>query len=481
MLSQGRRFFLLCLLGILLFGQVDDLSARTYGISIVRITEITNKDTGVVTREASIPGGTIDEDVTLDGTVTLSGTVTIAKGVTLTLKPGTRVYGDSGSVLFVDGNLQAVGTKENPIVFTSAQPAPQAGDWGGINFDSGSTGKLEYVTVEYAGSDYYRRGTTSILNVGVYIDDSSPVLNHVRVQHIADSTDSSPEAYGIYITGSASPTVTNSVVSDTSDHGIYLYGSGSPVLTNNVVGNEGEKAGVAIRGTIAQDLTLDGEVTLAGSVTVVEGVTLTLLPGATVYGTGNSVLYVDGNLQAVGTEENPILFTSASAEPETGDWEGIHFYPNSTGMLEYTTVEYAGAKGYRRGSTASLNVGVYINDSSPVLNHVRVRHIGDSTDSSREAYGIYIVGSASPTITNSVVSDTTDHGIYLSGTGAPVLANNAVGNEGEKDGVAIEGTIAQDLTLDGEVTLAGSVTVAEGVTLTLQPGTIVFGDSNSSF
>jgi hypothetical protein len=65
----------------------------------------------------------------------LRGAVFVRSGATLNIGPGTRVIGESGSVgtLIVErgGRLNAVGTAQAPIVFTSDQPIGQRGrgDW----------------------------------------------------------------------------------------------------------------------------------------------------------------------------------------------------------------------------------------------------------------------------------------------------------------------------------------------------------------
>jgi hypothetical protein len=62
--------------------------------------------------------------------------VFIKDGATLTIEPGTVIKGEQGSVLVVTrgSKLEAAGTVEKPIMFTSAQPDGQKtpGFWGGI-------------------------------------------------------------------------------------------------------------------------------------------------------------------------------------------------------------------------------------------------------------------------------------------------------------------------------------------------------------
>lgn len=99
----------------------------------------------------------------------LSGsTMTIAKqgaapGVaTLTIEPGVTLRVKKGGVIHVQtstgssparGALVAQGTAASPIVFTSAEATPAAGDWLGIYYGllPSAANKLDHVRVEYAG------------------------------------------------------------------------------------------------------------------------------------------------------------------------------------------------------------------------------------------------------------------------------------------------------------------------------------------
>ena len=72
------------------------------------------------------------------GTYNLYGWIYIMNGAKLTIEPGTVIKGDKNTkaALIVEpgGQLIAKGTKEEPIVFTSAQAKGQRrpGDWGGL-------------------------------------------------------------------------------------------------------------------------------------------------------------------------------------------------------------------------------------------------------------------------------------------------------------------------------------------------------------
>jgi len=116
----------------------------------------------------------------------LRGAVFVNEGATLNIQAGTRVIGEAGSVgtLIVrrGGILNALGTRDQPIVFTSDQPVGSRarGDWGGIiingrapvnipggegvgEADTGvyggdnpndNSGSMRYVRVEFAGTEF---------------------------------------------------------------------------------------------------------------------------------------------------------------------------------------------------------------------------------------------------------------------------------------------------------------------------------------
>lgn len=120
---------------------------------------------------------------TKENTYVLENIVSIPPSVTLTIEPGTKILGERNSALVArsGGRIIAKGTREEPIVFTSAKPEGErlAGDWGGVavlgkakvnrdNFqlniftdeidalvggddDSWDCGTFEYVRIEFAG------------------------------------------------------------------------------------------------------------------------------------------------------------------------------------------------------------------------------------------------------------------------------------------------------------------------------------------
>jgi hypothetical protein len=112
---------------------------------------------------------------------------------------------------------------------------------------------------------------------------------------------------------------------------------------------------------------------VVGNTLVQEGVTLTIEPGVTVKFENDMALQIDGELIAIGTEDNRITFTSANGNPLPDDWMSITFSNTSTDavfeaggnwvggcILENCIVEYAGAGDYTTGAVTIDNCLPYI-------------------------------------------------------------------------------------------------------------------------
>lgn len=129
-----------------------------------------------------------------DTAYTLSGFIHVGNGATLTIQPGTIIKGDfavlGSSLLIMRGaKIQAVGTVDAPIVFTSSRAVGQRqpGDWGGlIIVGNAISNRSGVVNVEGTGTD----GTAIVggrnypvqYNGGATQTDNSGTLAYVRVE-----------------------------------------------------------------------------------------------------------------------------------------------------------------------------------------------------------------------------------------------------------------------------------------------------------
>ena len=198
-----------------------------------------------------IRGGTVTANSTWDQvgvTYVVANDVTVDWNTTLTLAPGliVKFIGDGpGSTscgdtrnqrnLFVKGTLIAEGISSNPIYFTSLRDdtvggdtnndgvdsVPAAGNWGRIEFFSGSSGSsLSNAIVRYAGSTDYKSECRSA---------GAPVL------------------YGAVTLKGASASISNSTISANALHGIHAYNEvNPPALDMNGCNDIYENAGLGI-------------------------------------------------------------------------------------------------------------------------------------------------------------------------------------------------------------------------------------------
>ena len=110
----------------------------------------------------------------------LRGAVFIRQGATLDIQAGTRIIGEAGSVgtLIVErgGRLNAIGTREQPIVFTSDQPvgSRSRGDWGGIIVNGRAP-------INVPGGEAAGEGDTGVYG-GTDPNDNSGSMRYVRVE-----------------------------------------------------------------------------------------------------------------------------------------------------------------------------------------------------------------------------------------------------------------------------------------------------------
>ena len=170
-----------------------------------RVTSIKNgartpsAETSATTLAFGSAAASITTDITASRTLyadtayTLSGFIHVANGATLTIQPGTTIKGDFntvGSTLMIlrGAKIQAVGTADAPIVFTSSRPAGsrQPGDWGGlVLIGNAPANRSGTVNVEGTGTSAGTTTGTNYLvqyNGGTVATDNSGTLAYVRVE-----------------------------------------------------------------------------------------------------------------------------------------------------------------------------------------------------------------------------------------------------------------------------------------------------------
>lgn len=198
------------------------------------------------------------------------GSTFVTNGAVLTVEPGVTVRGEQAAALIVttEGRIEAEGTSDDPIVFTSSAPvgARNPGDWGGVvllgksrvnrlipdgcdgtagectdsiegiepdaelgtffggNDDTHNCGTLRYVRIEYAGFIFGEDNELNALTVGACGSDTT--LEYIQLHRGEDDGleffGSTADAQYILVTG-------------TGDDGLDTDQSYSGTISNAIV------------------------------------------------------------------------------------------------------------------------------------------------------------------------------------------------------------------------------------------------------
>ena len=145
------------------------------------------------TRQTITLSGRIDSNITLTpaNDYIISGLTYMVNNKTLTILPGTVIKGNftganvAALVITRGSKIVADGSATAPIVFTSANPTPRSGDWGGIVICGRAT--VNTSSAAGAGTFLVEGGINNSNNDGIAggtdDNDSSGVLRYVRVEY----------------------------------------------------------------------------------------------------------------------------------------------------------------------------------------------------------------------------------------------------------------------------------------------------------
>lgn len=138
----------------------------------------------------------------------------INSGVTLTIKPGARLYFYSGKQLVVYGNLRVEGTADNIVTFTKIG---NSSNWVGIRFNNGSSGSINYAKIENS-------------NWGIFFNN----LGYNSIQ-VSNSIIQNNSSYGIWCVNSSLMTFQNNQILNNGSYGIYCDNYSSPYIYYNTI------------------------------------------------------------------------------------------------------------------------------------------------------------------------------------------------------------------------------------------------------
>jgi hypothetical protein len=195
---------------------------------------ITQPGTGG-TRQTITLRGRIDSNMTLSAAndYTLDGLVYVMPNRTLTIQPGVTVKANftganvASLVITRGAKINANGSATAPIVFTSANPTPRSGDWGGIVMLGRA--RVNSTSTAGAGTFVVEGGINTADNLGVAggtdDDDSSGVLRYARIEYAGYAFQPDQEINSLTMAGVGRKTVIEYVqVSHAKDDAFEWFG-----------------------------------------------------------------------------------------------------------------------------------------------------------------------------------------------------------------------------------------------------------------
>jgi hypothetical protein len=183
-------------------------------------------------------------------------------------------------------------------------------------------------------------------------------------------------------------------------------------------------SGMTIQGDISTDLTLEGgkSYVLSGETRVMSGAVLTLGACTKIIGQDSSAILVilpGGKIEAVGTQDAPILFTSSKPKGERapGDWGGLILLGNAR-HNDATADTKPGIEGLVMTERYGSETDAHNDESSGSLEYVRVEFVGKQIAADNEINGITFgaIGSGTKVSHVEVANSTDDCFEWFGGT-----------------------------------------------------------------
>lgn len=437
---------------------------------------------------STLPGGSYTWN-SLTVAYSLMGSTQINAGTTLNISPGTILKFDSNADIYNRGTLNAYGTADDRIIFTSLQDNSNGGDSNGADPNNPAAGDWEYLYFRYAGTgvlqycDMLYAGQNGTNTAAIYCaDGGTPTeISNSRFQNSA--------GYGLLCRANSAPTTINNCdFSDNAYSPISCDVIGATAISSNNTFTDNFSQSIHILGqnlnpSVPTTYTwnkLSIPLWIQSSVTI--NTDATFQPGA-----GNILkmqpatqIFVSGIFDCDGTPADPVVITSiyddtfggdsnadgAATAPNPGDWTNIYFYTNGGGFIDNSIIRYGG---YSNGNQ------IWCRYSTPT--QISNSQIGYSAE-----YGLYCESGFTPgLIDNNTFHDNLHYPLRLMASEVPAIQSNNIFTNNHYQVVEVGGdtiTAASATTVNwNKVTIplliTSSITVGQNVTFNPGPGNIL--------
>jgi len=421
----------------------------------------------------------IDKDTTWgpNRTYLIEEKLEIASGKTLTIKEGTTILMGQGAYIQVnDGSrLDAWGLLDSKVVFRPDDYSVSTkGYWQGIIYKDGSKGYFEHVELLYGGMGNEEEGAA------IKVDSQAKIMIVESTLKGNGNLNSNGVSFGSALSVKGTAILDNVVFEENSTamrtDGEHAIISWSDITFNNnkragylnfnsalsssgkqTVVNSNKDEGIQIyesRISVSGNLANIGEIPYVVNVkdTVIpSGVSVKVLEGASMLMGEGASITVNGQLEVLGTADDPILIKGNSTMARKGFWKGIIYSQGGTGTIEYARIMHGGkldTSGTKTGGAVTVS-----SNSSVKLDNIYFEENGEESQTKDESgSALWVEGNGKAEIVYSMFKNNAI-ALKTSGTDAVITWSNNTFNGNRLIGVV---NTTSTLSTNGKSTITNS-------------------------